>query len=101
MKTNWMPRVRHESRRRDMDDASELLLTELRRGLALVSGTFNNEQSRARAYTEAARIRDAVIELMTQTPIEASQRTRIERGLNTLVATIDYVEGQSRHSSDT
>jgi hypothetical protein len=93
--TSWIPRVQSDRRRQDRDDTSELLLTELRRGMALVGGTFNNEQSRARASFEAARIRDVVRELIADSFLDGSQRARIERGLEVLSANIVRVGGAS------
>lgn len=83
-----MPAARPQIRRQERDDLSELLLTELRRGLALTGGTFNNDQSRRRATAEAARVRDEIRELLTQVPIDASQKARIEKGLNNLAERI-------------
>jgi hypothetical protein len=89
MNTPWTPTPPSETERRERDDAAELLLTELRRGLALISGTFNNDQSRKRACLEAARARDAVRELMAQVPVDEAQKARVERGLDTLVVRIE------------
>jgi hypothetical protein len=95
---SWIPAVRSEGRRQEQENTSELLLTELRRGLALVSGTFTNDQSHARAFFEAARICEGVSELISDSMLDDLQRARIERGLAVLSTTIAKTcDPKSRH----
>jgi hypothetical protein len=81
---NWKPTTSRVPGRQEREQAAELLFTELRRGLALASGTFNHEQSRKRAYMEATRIRDGVNEALLDSALGELDRIRLERGVDEL-----------------
>jgi hypothetical protein len=69
-----------------------MVLTELRRALALVEATFDHSESRQRASREAARIKDAIVAMLESPRIDEIVRLRTSLGLRELAAKLELMQ---------